>query len=115
MTFGYAHTVFVVVSEGLKVTVPNRVFLYCLGRTAQRWDILCRVLECRGNPNCIRASFFLSPLDFGQLLTYFAQYAFIGDKKIKLESGKKQLSLDCRTCLRYPVRCAVYGESTFRA
>ena len=86
MKLEYSHTVYVVVPEGIKVTMSIRTI----------------IVEMRREPYKVRLFFSCSCL--GRLLTEYPQGVFVNNERLKMKSGKMKSFLDRHTCVYTPVR-----------
>lgn len=93
MKLGYSHTVYVVVTEGIKVTMPSPTIISVFGTDKAKVGQFAADIRKLRKPEPYKGKVRLvlsSCCWFGRVLTHCAQGVFVGDEKIRMKSGKKK-------------------------
>ena len=89
---GYSHTIYVVVPEGIKVTLPSPTIIVVFGTDKAKVGQFAADIRDKRKPEPYKGKvrLFSSCGRLGRLLTDYFQGVFVGDEKIKMKSGKKK-------------------------
>ncbi len=92
MKLGCSHTVYVVVPEGIKVTLPSPTIIIVFGTDEAKVGQFAADIREKRKPEPYKGKLRPCPrvASFGRVLTHHVQGVFVGDEKIKMKSGKKK-------------------------